>query len=105
MHTTQKIGGSIQFRCYSPAGRHMNNRQAFELIGILTPRARSDAISPCCQGKSGVSRAVGNGAKELMKPRLHLFAQQPQGGHHLLVRDQTTAIYLRQDTVDADLFL
>ena len=40
-----------------------------------------------------------------MKPRLHFLAEQLQCGHHLLVRDQTAAIYLRQDAVDAELVL
>src|SRR6516165_7762011 len=41
----------------------------------------------------------------LMKPRFDLFAQEAQRGHDLLVRNQTAAIQLCQDAVDAELFL
>jgi hypothetical protein len=36
-----------------------------------------------------------------MKPRHDFFAEQAQGGHHPLVRDQPAAIQLGKDAVDA----
>src|SRR5882724_7985842 len=40
-----------------------------------------------------------------MKPWFDFFAQQTQRRHYLVVRDQTAAIELRQDAVDAELLL
>src|SRR5215471_18645873 len=44
-------------------------------------------------------------AKCLMKPRHDLFAQEPQCGHYLRVRNGAAAIDFRQYTVDAELVL
>src|SRR5439155_647378 len=40
-----------------------------------------------------------------MEARHDLFAQQVQGAHHAIVRDEPAAIQLRQDAVDAELVL
>ena len=43
--------------------------------------------------------------KCLVKPRLHLFAEQLERAHHPVMRDFSAAIQFGEDAVEADLFL
>src|SRR5262245_55153742 len=95
------VDGSTQFRCYSAAVSRLHIIIPLILMIFLPPRGSSRWRYSLTAGNFRDQPCFEKGREVLVKPRLHLFAQQPQGGHHPLVRDQTTAVYLRQDAVDA----
>src|SRR5947208_4009673 len=84
-------GSSASIASDSPARARVPSRPSPPAKRLLTSTASiSGAISRTAQS---------------VEARHDLFAQQVQGGHHAIVRDEPAAIQLGQDAVDAELVL
>src|ERR1700736_6681406 len=84
-------GSSVSIARDSPARARVPSRPSPPAKRLLTSTA-------------SISGAI-SGTANSMEARHDLFAQQVQGGHHAIVRDEPTAIQLGQDAVDPEFVL
>src|SRR5467141_672314 len=85
-------GSSASIARDSPARARVPSRPSPPAKRLLTSTA-------------SISGTISRTASQSVESRHDLFAQQVQGGHHAIVRDEPAAIQLGQNAVDAELVL